>query len=295
MVGKLIAYGKNRVEAIEKIKVALENMHIDGIDTNLETHKNIFNNKDFIEYHYYTDFMIKQKQAAKRYLSAREKLNIIIESDSFVELDKEIHSDNILNFIDYDNKIKKAKDVTGEDEAVIYGTAKIGKHDIVIFAMDANFMMGTMGRVVGEKITRAFELATRKKVPIIGITVSGGARMQEGIFSLMQMAKTSAAVKKHSDAELLYIPIITNPTLGGVSASFASLADIIIAETDAIYGFSGRRIIEDALGKKLPEDFQSAKLCQKYGMVDIVADFKDIKNILQSILKIHALKFEVVG
>ncbi|MEI3542073.1 MAG: biotin carboxylase N-terminal domain-containing protein [Acutalibacteraceae bacterium] len=295
MVGKLITYGKNRIEAIEKMKVALENIHIDGLATNLETHKSIFSNKNFIEYNYYTDFMIKQNQYAKRYLSAREKLNIIIESDTFIEFDKKMPSDNILNFIDYDSKIKKAKDVTGEDEAVIYGTAKIGKHDIVIFAMDANFMMGTMGRVVGEKITRAFELATRKKIPIIGITVSGGARMQEGIFSLMQMAKTSAAVKKHSDAELLYISIITNPTLGGVSASFASLADIIIAETDAIYGFSGRRIIEEALGKKLPKDFQSAKLCQKYGMVDIVADFKDIKNILQSILKIHDLKFEVIG
>ena len=155
-------------------------------------------------------------------------------------------------------------------------------------------MMGTMGRVVGEKITRAFELATERELPVVGIAVSGGARMQEGVFSLMQMAKTSAAVKKHGDAGLLYVSVITNPTLGGVSASFASLADIIIAESNAVYGFSGRRIIEEALGKKLPKDFQSAQLCKKYGMVDVVADFKDIKGILENILKIHSTKFEVI-
>ena len=295
MIGKLIVYGDTRSEAIAKMKFVLQNIYIDGLNTNLETHKNILTDNDFIKYNYYTDFMSKrQNKFIKRYLSAREKLNAIVDAETFSELDQTIVSDNILDFADYDNKLKKAKDVTGETEAVIYGTSKIGKHDVVIFVMDANFMMGTMGRVVGEKITRAFELATERELPVVGIAVSGGARMQEGVFSLMQMAKTSAAVKKHGDAGLLYVSVITNPTLGGVSASFASLADIIIAESNAVYGFSGRRIIEEALGKKLPKDFQSAQLCKKYGMVDVVADFKDIKGILENILKIHSTKFEVI-
>lgn len=295
MIGKLIVYGDTRSEAIAKMKFVLQNIYIDGLNTNLETHKNILTDNDFIKYNYYTDFMSKrQNKFIKRYLSAREKLNAIVDAETFSELDQTIVSDNILDFADYDNKLKKAKDVTGETEAVIYGTSKIGKHDVVIFVMDANFMMGTMGRVVGEKITRAFELATERELPVVGIAVSGGARMQEGVFSLMQMAKTSAAVKKHGDAGLLYVSVINNPTLGGVSASFASLADIIIAESNAVYGFSGRRIIEEALGKKLPKDFQSAQLCKKYGMVDVVADFKDIKGILENILKIHSTKFEVI-
>lgn len=157
--------------------------------------------------------------------------------------------------------------------------------------MDGNFIMGTMGKVVGEKIKRAFDLAIKKKVPIVGVTVSGGARMQEGIFSLLQMPKTAAAVKRHNDKGLLYIAIITNPTLGGVSASFASVADIIIAEEKAVFGFSGRRIIEDTTKECLPRNFQTAEYIMNHGMIDIVAPRVKIKEYLCKILHLHEGNF----
>lgn len=294
LLGKLIVYSKSRLDAIKLMQIALENLKIEGIETNLEVLKKVFENKEFIENIHCTNFMGNIKMSTgKKYLSAREKLNMCVDKNSFKEYDKNMRSDNVLGFAEYDLKLRKAKEISCENESVIYGTAKINGHDVVIFVMEANFMMGTMGRVVGEKITRAFELSLKKKIPIIGVTASGGARMQEGILSLMQMAKTSAAVKKHSDEGLLYVSIITNPTLGGVSASFASLADITIVEKDAIYGFSGRRIVESTLGKKLSNDFQTAQLCQKHGMVDIVADLNQIKSILSKILKIHHKTWEV--
>ncbi|MEI3233265.1 MAG: acetyl-CoA carboxylase carboxyltransferase subunit beta [Intestinibacter bartlettii] len=155
--------------------------------------------------------------------------------------------------------------------------------------MDSNFMMGSMGSAVGERITRIIEYATQNKLPLIIFTASGGARMQEGIISLMQMAKTSAAIAKHDEAGLLYISVITNPTTGGVTASFAMLGDIIISEPGAILGFAGRRVIENTINQKLPEDFQSAEFMLEKGFVDDIVDRKNLKNYLSRVLKLHGI------
>ena len=172
----------------------------------------------------------------------------------------------------------------GEEVARI---SAAGAEMLHLDVMDGNFVMGTMGRVVGEKIKRAFDLACEKNLPVIGVTVSGGARMQEGIFSLLQMVKTAAAVKRHSDKCLLYVCVVTNPTLGGVAASFASVADIIIAEEGAVFGFAGRRIVEDTTKEKLPADFQTAEDVLRHGMVDMVIARDKIRPTLERILRLH--------
>ncbi len=179
------------------------------------------------------------------------------------------------------------RDKTLLNEAVITGEGKINGLDTVIAVMDSNFMMGSMGCVVGEKITRAIEKATEDKKPIIIFTASGGARMQEGIFSLMQMAKTSAAIARHNDKGCLYITVLTDPTTGGVTASFAMLGDIILAEPNALIGFAGKRVIEQTLKQQLPEGFQRAEFLLEKGFIDEVVDRKDMKDTLTKILKIH--------
>lgn len=289
LVGKLIARGETREEAIDNLAKALEGLKIEGIETNIGLHKKMLRNEIFRAGRHDTGFF--ELYYKKRYLSAHERLAMLIDEGSFVECDVDMTSRDVLNFPQYEEKLRKAKEATSLNEAVIYGEAKISGSAVVIFVMEGNFMMGTMGRVVGEKIKRAFDLACEKNLPVIGVTVSGGARMQEGIFSLLQMVKTSAAVKRHSDNGLLYVCVVTNPTLGGVAASFASVADIIIAEEGAVFGFAGRRIVEDTTKEKLPADFQTAEYVLRHGMVDMVVARDKIRPTLERILRLHGRRF----
>lgn len=194
---------------------------------------------------------------------------------------------NPLGFNGYEQKIKDYKASSGQTEAVNVGTTKYGKTECVVAIMNPQFMMGSMGSVVGERITMAFEHATKNKMPIIIFTASGGARMQEGLFSLMQMAKTSAAAKKHSDAGLLFINVITNPTTGGVSASFAMLGDIHIAEPGALIGFAGPRVIKQTTRQQLPKGFQKAETVLEHGFVDMIVPRQKIKKTLEKLISIH--------
>ena len=195
-----------------------------------------------------------------------------------------------MDYPDYDKLLEKIRDKSGLKDGVLTGLCRINGYKTVIAVMDSNFMMGSMGSVVGEKITRAIEKATQLKLPIVIFTCSGGARMQEGIISLMQMAKTSAAVRKHNDAGLLYVTVATDPTTGGVSASFANLGDIILAEPKAIMGFAGRRVIEGTINEKLPDDFQTAEFQLSHGFVDKIVNRRDMKDALTTIFKLHNIK-----
>lgn len=225
-------------------------------------------------------------------INMRQRIDIITDQGSFIELYSELTSENLLDFPDYDNKLKRARLESGENEAVICGTSKIGGYDCALFVMEPYFMMGSMGTVVGEKITRIFEYALENQLPVVGFTVSGGARMQEGILSLMQMAKTSGAVKRHSDAGNLYITVLTDPTTGGVTASFAMEGDIIIAEPQALIGFAGPNIVEQTIKQKLPANFQRAEILKEKGFVDEVVDRKNHKEYLTKLLSFH-FKVEV--
>lgn len=218
-------------------------------------------------------------------LNARERIETIIDKDTFIEFDSDMKPVNPLNFPNYQDKTKEESEKTKLNDAVITGMGNIDGESTVIAVMDSNFMMASMGSVVGEKITRAIEIATDKFVPIIIFTASGGARMQEGIISLMQMAKTSSALGKHSEAGLLYVTVLTDPTTGGVTASFAMLGDIIISEPGALIGFAGRRVIEQTINQKLPNEFQRAEFLLKHGFIDKIVERKDLKYILGKILK----------
>ncbi len=220
-------------------------------------------------------------------ISARERINFIADKGSFNEMDEEFISENIINFPMYDEKLEAAKRISGENEGVICGICEIEEIKACIFVMNPDFMMGSMGIVVGEKITRLFEYALDNGLPVIGYTVSGGARMQEGILSLMQMAKTSGAVKRHSDRGLLYVVALTNPTTGGVTASFAMEGDIIISEPGALIGFAGPRVIEQTIRQKLPKGFQRAEFVQDTGFIDAIVDRREHRKYLANILKIH--------
>lgn len=221
-------------------------------------------------------------------IGSKERINYTIDSETFIEYDKNMISDNPIGFEGYEDKLQSFRDKTLLNEAVITGEGKINGYDTVVAVMDSNFMMGSMGSVVGEKITRAIERATEAKKPIIIFTASGGARMQEGIYSLMQMAKTSAAIARHSKNGCLYISVLTDPTTGGITASFAMLGDIIIAEPNALIGFAGRRVIEQTINQKLPDDFQRAEFLLQKGFIDKVVDRKAMKDTLTQILKIHS-------
>jgi acetyl-CoA carboxylase carboxyl transferase beta subunit len=221
-------------------------------------------------------------------INARQRLSLICDSDSFIEIDADMISKNPISFPNYETKIKSAKLESAEKDAVICGTCEIGGHKCGVFVMEPYFMMGSMGTVVGEKITRLFELATKENLPVIGFTVSGGARMQEGILSLMQMAKTSGAVKNHSDSGNLYIVVLTDPTTGGVTASFAMEGDIIIAEPSALICFAGPRVIEQTIKKKLPEGFQRAEFLLSKGFIDDIIDRKKQKDYISQLLSLHS-------
>ena len=220
-------------------------------------------------------------------LTARERLDMTIDRDSFDEYDANMESLNPIGFPDYEKKIEKLQAATGLREAILTGECLIEEQKCVIGVMDSHFMMASMGSVVGEKITRAFERATEKKLPVILFTASGGARMQEGIISLMQMAKTSGAVARHSQAGQLYIPVLTDPTTGGVAASFATLGDIIIAEPKVLIGFAGRRVIENTIRQRLPDDFQSAEFSLEHGFVDLIVERSAMRKTLGRLLRFH--------
>ncbi|MCQ2490532.1 MAG: acetyl-CoA carboxylase, carboxyltransferase subunit beta [Ruminococcus sp.] len=220
-------------------------------------------------------------------LSAAERIAITVDKDSFSELDPEMKSGDPIEFPDYQEKQQELRSATGLNDAVVTGTATIKGIEAAIGVMDSHYMMASMGSVVGEKITRLFEYASEKGLPVILFTASGGARMQEGIVSLMQMAKTSGAVKLHSDKGGLYITVLTDPTTGGVTASFASLGDIIIAEPKVLIGFAGRRVIESTMKQRLPEDFQLAEFMQEKGFVDMIVERKRMRATLGHILALH--------
>jgi len=220
-------------------------------------------------------------------LHARDRLAYIADDESFEEKYNNLQTMNPIEFAGYPERIEKLRKETGLDEAVLTGLARIGGVKAALGIMEPHFLVGAMGSVVGEKITRLFEEATESKLPVIIFTVSGGARMHEGIISLMQMAKVSAAVAKHSDAGLLYITVVTDPTTGGVTASFASLGDIILAEPGALFGFTGRRVIEGTIGKKLPDEFQTAEFMLSKGFIDKIVPRAEIKKTLVSLLKLH--------
>ena len=220
-------------------------------------------------------------------ITPRERIAYITDEGSFRELDGELMSRDLLDFPGYDQKLRNARLSSREKDAVVCGTAAIGGHPCALFVMDPNFMMGSMGTIVGEKITRLFESALEAGLPVVGFTVSGGARMQEGILSLMQMAKTSAAVRRHSDSGLFYLTVLTDPTLGGVTASFAMDGDIIMAEPGATIGFAGSRVIEQTIRKKLPQGFQTAEFLLDHGFVDLIAPRLEQKETIAGLLRLH--------
>ena len=217
-------------------------------------------------------------------LSSRRRVDQIIDKGTFEEFDLNVTTDNPLHMDDYVKKLETLKEKTGLDEAVKCGIGNINSEKVVLCVMDSNFMMGSMGKVVGEKIAYSIEKAIELKLPVIIFCASGGARMQEGIVSLMQMAKTSAAVKKLHKEGLLYISVLTDPTYGGVTASFASLGDIILAEPNAMIGFAGPRVIKQTIGQDLPEGFQTAEFLLEHGFVDKVVNRKDMKETLYKLL-----------
>ncbi|MDD6920508.1 MAG: acetyl-CoA carboxylase, carboxyltransferase subunit beta [Eubacteriales bacterium] len=220
-------------------------------------------------------------------MNARERINLIVDKDTFIEYFRDKHLRDPLKFPKYKEKQLELRKKLNQDEAVICGIGKINDHKAVIAVMDTQFMMGSMGTIVGEKITKSIELSIKKKLPLIIFTASGGARMQEGMFSLMQMAKTSQAIAKHNEKKLLYISVLTDPTTGGVSASFANLGDIIIAEKNALIGFAGQRVIKQVTGTTLPEGFQRAEFLLNHGLIDIIVERHNLKKTLTDILLIH--------
>lgn len=221
---------------------------------------------------------------------ARERIRMIVDENTFEEWDGKMEFVNPLQFKGYEGKVKSIQEKTGLDEAVITGKAKIGGHETVIAVCDGRFLMASMGQIVGEKITRAVERATKEKLPVIIFACSGGARMQEGMVSLMQMAKTAAALKRHSEAGLLYVSVLTDPTTGGVTASFAMLGDIILAEPQALIGFAGPRVIEQTIGEKLPKGFQRAEFLLEHGFLDRIVERHEMRQVLCEILRLHEVQ-----
>ena len=215
------------------------------------------------------------------------RLESIIDEGTYKRFDLNIENCNPLGLKDYPTKLERLRQKTNLEEAVACGTGKIEGEDVVICIMDSGFLMGSMGTVVGEKITYAIEKAIELKYPLIIFSVSGGARMQEGIMSLMQMAKTTAAISKLNEAGGLYISVLTDPTYGGVTASFASIADIVLAEPGAMIGFAGQRVIEQTIGESLPEGFQTAEFLLEHGFIDKIVERRELKHTLYKLIQFH--------
>ena len=220
-------------------------------------------------------------------ISAKERLDLTVDEGSFQELFTGMKTENPLNFPGYMEKLAATKEKTELDEAVVTGVATIKGQKTALAIMDSHFIMASMGTVVGEKITRLFEHAIEEKLPVVIFTASGGARMQEGIMSLMQMAKISAAVKRHSNAGLLYLTVLTDPTTGGVTASFAMEGDIILAEPQTLIGFAGRRVIENTVRETLPDGFQKSEFLMEHGFVDAIVKRTELADTIATLLSFH--------
>ncbi len=220
-------------------------------------------------------------------LSAQERILQLTDEKSFKELYRGARSNKIIDFPDYLKKIVKSQDTTGLNEAVVTGIATIEGHPLALAIMDSRFIMGSMGQIVGEKITRLIEVADKKKYPLVILTASGGARMQEGILSLFQMSKTASALSRFDEHGGFYVSVLTHPTTGGVSASFAMLGDVILAEPKALIGFAGRRVIEKTMNEQLPEEFQKAEFLLEKGFVDRIVSRKDLKTTLSTLIAMH--------
>lgn len=233
------------------------------------------------------NYKVCQKCGHHFRLTAWERLELTLDPDSFTEFADDLEPRDILEFPGYAEKLAKAQEETGLREAVVTGEGSIDGHRVVVVVLDTRFIMGSMGTVVGEKIARAFERAAEQRLPVVAFAASGGARMQEGILSLMQMSKTAAAVSRLDEAGLLYISVLTDPTLGGVSASFAFLGDIILAEPGALIGFAGPRVIEQTIRQKLPEGFQQAEFQQEHGFVDAVVPRNRLRETISRLLSLH--------
>lgn len=229
------------------------------------------------------------------HVPAYRRIKMVVDRKSFTEWDVHMEEQNSLQYKGYEEKIRSLREKTGLDEAVVTGKCTIKGTPTALGVCDCRFMMSSMGEVVGEKITRVFERATKERLPVILYICSGGARMQEGLVSLMQMAKTSMAIRKHSDAGLLYVPVLTDPTTGGVTASFAMLGDIILAEPKALIGFAGPRVIEQTIGQKLPKGFQRAEFLLEHGFVDKIVEREEQRSVLADILKLHENKIPDYG
>lgn len=254
----------------------------DGMWIKCNTCKSIIYKKEVTEY------KLCPSCGAHFRMSPEERIAVTCDEGTFVEINECMESKNPMKYPGYEEVIDKAQKKSGIREAVITGYGKIGGYEAVLAIMDSHFMMGSMGSVVGEKVTRAVEYATEHKLPVIIFTTSGGARMQEGIISLMQMAKVSAALGRHDEAGLLYITVLTDPTTGGVTASFAMLGDIILSEPKALIGFAGQRVIQGTIHQKLPEGFQRAEFQLEHGFVDRIIHREKLKEELAKILKLHA-------
>ena len=355
LIIKVITHGKTRLEAIETMKIALDEIKVEGLRTNIEFQNYVLHSKSFTDGKYTTAFantfirkflknprqfdQWKEKRLSlkgqfrkqtteinklpvlpldiQRCESCFEPISLLdltkylfvckhcgfhfrigvtiriqqlIDESTFEEMDSLICSHDTEHFPGYTEKLLKATQATGLNEAVVCGTGKINGTDVCIGILDANFMMGTMGYVVGDKITRLIERATALRYPLVLVCASGGARMQEGIVSLMQMAKTAAALARFEQAGLLYISVLTNPTTGGVSASFAMLGDIQIAEPRAVIGFAGKRVIEKTIGETLPDAFQTSEFLLEKGFLDSIVQRKELKQILSELLVMHQPK-----
>ena len=223
-------------------------------------------------------------------ISVRRRLLELCDSGSFREFGSEVTSIDPLAFPGYGDKLAKANRASDETEGVLCGIGRIGGIDCALFAMEAAYMMGSMGSAVGERITRLFEYAAEQRLPVIGFTASGGARMQEGVLSLMQMAKVSGAVQRHSEAGGLYIAVLTDPTTGGITASFAMEGDIILAEPGALIGFAGRRVVEQTTKSALPDNFQSAEFNLAHGFIDAIVKRTDMRAMLEKLLRLNGRK-----
>lgn len=221
-------------------------------------------------------------------MGAWDRVRHLLDSDSFQEMDRDLKGGNPLGFSGYEGKLAKSRETTGLTEACLTGEGRLSGYQLVFGAIDFGFIGGTMGTVVGEKVSRAFECALAKRLPVVMVSAGGGgARMHEGILSLMQMAKTSQAVERHSQAGLLYIAVLTDPTMGGIYASFASLADVILAEPQALIGFAGPRVVEETIRQKLPSGFQRAEFALNNGMVDAIIERKELRKVLTRLLLYH--------
>lgn len=272
---------KERTKRSDKKRQKAEPSIPDGMWIKCNTCKAIIYKKEV------TEFKLCPNCDAHFRMSPSERIAITCDEGTWEELDAGMRTKNPMDYPDYDKVIEKAQKKAGILEGVVTGRCKICGQDTVLALMDSHFMMGSMGSVVGEKVTRAVEYATKNRLPIIIFTTSGGARMQEGIISLMQMAKVAEALGRHDEAGLLYITVLTDPTTGGVTASFAMLGDIILSEPKALIGFAGQRVIQGTIHQKLPEGFQRAEFQLEHGFVDRIVHRENLRGELGKILLLH--------